>query len=102
MTQTHLSDVRFASFDLDPRILQGLADAGFDYCTPIQAEALPIALAGHDVAGQAQTGAGKTAAFVVATLHRLLTKVPSPQRKPNEPRALFLSLIHISEPTRPY
>ena len=91
MTQTHLSDIRFASFDLDPRILQGLADAGFDYCTPIQAEALPIALAGHDVAGQAQTGTGKTAAFVVATLHRLLTKAPSPQRKPNEPRALFVA-----------
>ncbi len=91
MTQTHLSDIRFASFDLDPRILQGLADAGFDYCTPIQAEALPIALAGQDVAGQAQTGTGKTAAFVVATLHRLLTKAPSPQRKPNEPRALFVA-----------
>ncbi len=91
MTQTHLSDIRFDSFDLDPRILQGLADAGFSHCTPIQAEALPIALAGQDVAGQAQTGTGKTAVFVVATLQRLLTHAPTPQRKPNEPRALFVA-----------
>ncbi len=91
MTQTHLTATRFSSFDLDPRILQGLADAGFEYCTPIQAETLPIALSGQDVAGQAQTGTGKTAAFVVATLQRLLTHTPAPERKPNEPRALFVA-----------
>ncbi len=91
MTQTHLTATRFTNFDLDPRILQGLADAGFEYCTPIQAETLPIALAGEDVAGQAQTGTGKTAAFVVATLQRLLTQPPAPERKPNEPRALFVA-----------
>lgn len=91
MTQTHLTATRFSSFDLDPRILQGLADAGFEYCTPIQAETLPIALSGQDVAGQAQTGTGKTAAFVVATLQRLLTHIPAPERKPNEPRALFVA-----------
>ena len=44
MTQTHLTDTRFDSFDLDPRILQGLNDAGFIHCTPIQAETLPFAL----------------------------------------------------------
>jgi len=91
MTQTHLSNTRFDSFDLDPRILQGLADAGFAYCTPIQAETLPIALSGRDVAGQAQTGTGKTAAFVVATLHRLLTRGPSSERRPNQPRALMVA-----------
>jgi len=72
MAKTHLTDIRFDSFDLDPPILDGLADAGFSHCTPIQAEALPIALGGRDVAGQAQTGTGKTAAFLVAALHRLL------------------------------
>jgi len=72
MPETHLTDVRFDSFALDPCILAGLADAGFTYCTPIQAEALPIALADRDVAGQAQTGTGKTAVFLVAALQRLL------------------------------
>jgi ATP-dependent RNA helicase RhlB len=72
MPQTHLTDIRFDSFDLDQRILDGLNDAGFVYCTPIQAETLPIALAGQDVAGQAQTGTGKTAAFLVAAMQRLL------------------------------
>jgi ATP-dependent RNA helicase RhlB len=76
MAETHLTSVRFDSFDLDPRILHGLSDAGFSYCTPIQAEALPIALAGRDVAGQAQTGTGKTAAFLLAILQRLLTAEP--------------------------
>jgi ATP-dependent RNA helicase RhlB len=91
MTQTHLTDTRFDSFDLDKRILQGLADAGFTRCTPIQAETLPIALSGQDVAGQAQTGTGKTAAFVVATLQRLLTFEPRPRRRPNQPRALMVA-----------
>ena len=85
MTQTHLTDTRFDSFDLDPRILQGLADAGFTHCTPIQAESLPIALSGRDVAGQAQTGTGKTAAFLVAALQRLLTHPPPPERRANQP-----------------
>lgn len=72
MPQTHLTDTRFDQFDLHPQILAGLKDAGFEFCTPIQAETLPIALAGHDVAGQAQTGTGKTAAFLLVALQRLL------------------------------
>ncbi|MCK7503157.1 MAG: DEAD/DEAH box helicase [Desulfobacterales bacterium] len=48
----------------------GLADAGFEYCTPIQAEALPVLLQGRDVAGQAHTGTGKTAAFLVTVISR--------------------------------
>jgi ATP-dependent RNA helicase RhlB len=91
MTQTHLTDTRFDAFDLDPRILQGLADAGFTRCTPIQAETLPVALAGRDVAGQAQTGTGKTAAFLVAALHRLLTHEPAPGRRPTQPRVLIVA-----------
>ncbi|MGD8207286.1 MAG: DEAD/DEAH box helicase [Thiohalocapsa sp.] len=76
MPETHLTDTRFDSFDLDPRILEGLHDAGFTHCTPIQAETLPLALAGRDVAGQAQTGTGKTAAFLVAAMQRLVSGGP--------------------------
>ncbi|MFP4278831.1 MAG: DEAD/DEAH box helicase [Halochromatium sp.] len=72
MSQTHLTATRFDQFDLHPRILAGLEAAGFRYCTPIQAETLPLALAGQDIAGQAQTGTGKTAAFLVVALQRLL------------------------------
>jgi ATP-dependent RNA helicase RhlB len=91
MPQTHLTHVRFDSFDLDQRILQGLADAQFVHCTPIQAEALPIALAGRDVAGQAQTGTGKTAAFLVAALQRLLTEPERSERRPTQPRAFIVA-----------
>ncbi len=91
MTDTHLTDVRFDSLELDPRIRAGLAELGFSHCTPIQAEALPLALAGRDVAGQAQTGTGKTAAYVVAMLQRLLTRPPSAERRPTQPRALILA-----------
>ena len=63
MNDRLLTDIRFATLDLEPSILHGIKDAGFEYCTPIQAQALPALLAGRDVEGQAQTGTGKTAAF---------------------------------------
>jgi ATP-dependent RNA helicase RhlB len=91
MSDKHLTETRFDSFDLDQPLLQGIREAGFEYCTPIQAETLPIALAGRDLAGQAQTGTGKTAAFLIATLHRLLRHPASDKRKPNQPRALILA-----------
>jgi len=91
MTQTHLTDTRFDSFDLDPRILQGLQNAGFTHCTPIQAEILPLALPGRDVAGQAQTGTGKTAAFLVTALQRLVTRELHPQRRVNQPRVIIVA-----------
>jgi len=91
MADTHLTNVRFDSLDLDASVRAGLADLGFEYCTPIQAETLPLALAGRDVAGQAQTGTGKTAAYVVATLQRLLTVPPRPDRKPTQPRGFVLA-----------
>ncbi len=78
MTDKHLTQIRFDSFALDQRILAGLADAGFTRCTPIQAETLPIALEGRDVAGQAQTGTGKTAAFLLVVMQRLLSQTPAP------------------------
>ena len=66
------SDVRFEGMGLSPALLEGVKDAGFEHCTPIQAQALPLALAGRDVAGQARTGTGKTAAFLIAAMNRVL------------------------------
>ena len=74
MSDTTLTDIRFENFGLHESLQRGLDDAGFIQCTPIQAMTLPITLAGRDVAGQAQTGTGKTAAFLVALYNRLLTK----------------------------
>ncbi len=83
-----LTETRFDSFDLPPGLLQGLAGAGFEFCTPIQAEALPVLLQGRDVAGQAHTGTGKTAAFLVTVVTRLLGL---PERKSGLPQALIMA-----------
>jgi len=86
-----LTDIVFESFDLHPRLLSGLNAAGFIRCTPIQALTLPVALSGRDVAGQAQTGTGKTAAFLVAVLNRLLTQPAVGDRKLTDPRAVIVA-----------
>lgn len=91
MSQQPLTDVFFESFDLHPALLEGLHSAGFTRCTPIQAMTLPVALAGHDVAGQAQTGTGKTAAFLVSTMQRLLTHPAMAERGDHDPRALIIA-----------
>jgi len=91
MADTHLTQTRFDSMGLAPQLMQGIEEAGFSYCTPIQAATLPIALAGRDVAGQAQTGTGKTAAFMIALCDRLLKTPPPPDRRPNQPRALVVA-----------
>ncbi|GHD69429.1 hypothetical protein GCM10007164_12670 [Luteimonas padinae] len=91
MTDKPLTDVTFSSFDLHPRLQAGLEAAGFTRCTPIQALTLPVALPGGDVAGQAQTGTGKTLAFLVAVVNRLLTRPALADRKPEDPRALILA-----------
>jgi ATP-dependent RNA helicase RhlB len=90
MSDTHLSDKVFASLGLPEVVLRGVEEAGFERCTPIQADALPLALAGQDVAGQAQTGTGKTAAFLLATFAHLL-KHPLEDRRPTQPRAIMLA-----------
>jgi len=87
----HLTNIRFDSFEVSEQILAGIKDAGFEYCTPIQAESIPPALAGHDIAGQAQTGTGKTAAFLVAALHHLDINPADKKRKPNQPRVLIVA-----------
>jgi ATP-dependent RNA helicase RhlB len=83
-----LTETRFDSFDLPPEVVKGVADAGFEYCTPIQAEALPVLLEGRDVAGQAHTGTGKTAAFLVTIITRLLGM---PNRKTGLPQAIIMA-----------
>ncbi len=91
MSDKPLTDITFSSFDLHPALLAGLSSAGFTRCTPIQAMTLPIALPGRDVAGQAQTGTGKTLAFLVTLINRLLTRPALAERKPEDPRALILA-----------
>ena len=87
--RNHLTEVAFSSLDLLPAVQQGLNRAGFTHCTPIQALTLPLALKGLDVAGQAQTGTGKTAAFLLVIFQRLLQRQPSEPGR--HPRALVLA-----------
>jgi len=91
MKERLLTDIPFTSLELQPSVLQGLERAQLRYCTPIQAETLPLALAGRDVAGQAHTGTGKTAAFLLATLNRLLRGPPPEGRAPQDPLAVILA-----------
>src|SRR5690349_12529495 len=91
MTDPHSGSHTFQSLGLVPPVMDGIRDAGFTVCTPIQAQTLPIALSGKDVAGQAQTGTGKTAAFLVALYQTLLTHPPTPNRSPTSVRALVLA-----------
>jgi ATP-dependent RNA helicase RhlB len=86
-----LSEISFANFDLPTPVRMGLDDAGFINCTPIQARTLPLLLTGRDVAGQAQTGTGKTAAFLAALHTRLLQLPTTPDRKHTQPRAVILA-----------
>lgn len=83
-----LTDTTLDRFPLPEKILDGLRDAGFSYCTPIQAQTLPISLEKRDVAGQAQTGTGKTAAFLITVFTRLLSLE---DRKPGCPAALIVA-----------
>ena len=88
MKKTHLTDTRFINLELSRSILKGLKEAGFDYCSPIQDQSLPIALRDRDVAGQAQTGTGKTASFLLAAFQRLLN---DNSEKKKYPRAIILA-----------
>ncbi len=81
----------FDQLALPAPVLDGLRGAGFATPTPIQEAALPVALKGKDVAGQAQTGTGKTAAFLIAIFTRLLGAPPPPPRGRATPRALIIA-----------
>jgi len=88
-TSNHLTTIGFSSLGLLPAVQEGVKKAGFTHCTPIQALTLPPALDGKDVAGQAQTGTGKTAAFLLVIFQQLLENQPSQPGK--QPRALVLA-----------
>ena len=81
---------RFHDLGLPDSVMRGIHKLGFSYCTPIQAETLPAALLGRDTIGQAQTGTGKSAAFLLTILKRLLTEMPE-ERFASEPRALVIA-----------
>ena len=82
---------RFHDLDISKEILHAIYDLGFQYCTQVQAETLPKSLAGDDVTAQAQTGTGKTAAFLVTIFDRILKQQIDKKRKPGTPRALILA-----------
>jgi len=90
MGQQHLTEQQFDSMGLDPRLLRALHRLEFNFCTPIQARALPLLLSGKDVSGQAQTGTGKTLAFLLACAQRLLTS-EQPATAAGKPRTLILA-----------
>jgi ATP-dependent RNA helicase RhlB len=91
MSETHTSLTSFESLGLEPTVARGIHDAGFKNCTPIQAQTLPLALAGRDVAGQAQTGTGKTAAFLIALYQQLLRHPAPASRNPSSIRAIVVA-----------
>lgn len=93
---------RFHDFDLEPQSMRAIADLGFKYCSPIQAQSLPYALQGKDVVGKAQTGTGKTAAFLTAIIDDLLKNPITEKRYAGEARALVIAptrelVIQIAE-----
>src|SRR6266568_4801801 len=85
----HLTAIPLAGYDLPEQVRLGISEAGFIFATPIQAKTLPISLGGRDVAGQAQTGTGKTAAFLITIFTRLLAH-ERPGR-PAAPRAFVIA-----------
>jgi ATP-dependent RNA helicase RhlB len=91
MSDAHLSQLTFDSLIIPESVKRGIAEQGFTRATPIQAQTLPVALEGRDVAGQAQTGTGKTAAFLIALFNRLLTDPGAPNRPVNAPRAIVIA-----------
>ncbi|HEY9032750.1 MAG TPA: ATP-dependent RNA helicase RhlB [Pseudomonadales bacterium] len=82
---------RFHDFGLHPQLMQAIHQLGFDYCTPIQAQTLPHTLKGLDMIGKAQTGTGKTAAFLITIIDQLLHHPVEDERFLAEPRALVIA-----------
>jgi len=93
---------RFHDYELPDRLMHAIFDLGFQYCTPIQAEILPSTLYGKDATGRAQTGTGKTAAFLITVITRLLANPLQKKRAAASPRVLILAptrelVLQISE-----
>jgi ATP-dependent RNA helicase RhlB len=91
MTSGSTDQVSFDAFNLQPPLRQAIADLGFASCTPIQAQSLRFTLQGNDVTGKAQTGTGKTAAFLITIINDLLSNPVSGERYLAEPRALIIA-----------
>lgn len=83
--------VRFHDFDLRPEVMQAIQQLGYQYCSAIQAQSLPHTLAGHDLLGRAQTGTGKTAAFLISVVEDLLGNPIEGERFAGEARALIIA-----------
>ena len=91
MNNDHLTKKRFSDLPLDPLIKSSLDEAGFEFCTPVQEETLQYTLDGKDVTGQAQTGTGKTAAFLLAVFQKLLDERDAVPAKPGNIRCLIIA-----------
>lgn len=97
MDTTHLSDTRFSDLPLLPELQSSIDEAGFEFCTPIQAKTLPISLTGQDIAGQAQTGTGKTAAFLLAAFQHLINNPKANINKRGQAEVRFIILAPTRE-----
>jgi len=84
-------EVRFHDLGLRDELMHAVADLGFQYCSPIQGSVMPHTLQGHDAIGKAQTGTGKTAAFLITIFNDLLCHPPEGERFVGEPRALVIA-----------
>src|ERR1700760_3074692 len=100
MSDAHLSNLTFDSLQIADPLKRGISELGFGRATPIQAQTLPVALAGRDVAGQAQTGTGKTAAFLIALFNRLLSAPASASRPVSSPRAIVIAGVDYEKQRR--
>ncbi len=85
------SKTRFHDLDISKNILHAIYDLGFEYCTEVQAEVLPKSMLGKDIITQAQTGTGKTAAFLFTIFNHIIKKPPVQKAKSGTPRALILA-----------
>ena len=104
-TASQAPDVSFGALDLAPSLMRGIEALGFEKCSPIQAQILPHTLQGHDAIGKAQTGTGKTAAFLITLFNDLLNNPVEGERYLAEPRAVILAptrelVMQIAEDAR--
>lgn len=90
-SETEQPKLAFSHFNLQKPLADAIKKIGFEYCTPIQAQSLVHTLAGHDVTGKAQTGTGKTAAFLITIINDLLLNPIEEERFIAEPRALVVA-----------
>ncbi|OCG21697.1 MULTISPECIES: ATP-dependent RNA helicase RhlB [unclassified Gilliamella] len=91
MIQSYFTQTTFSQFPLHPLVLKALNKKEFVYCTPIQEKTLPLTTKGIDIAGQGQTGTGKTMAFLASTFNHLLNHEPLPDHQTNQPRAIIIA-----------